>query len=356
MVERFYLQDSGSITVDGTKIEDYDIRSLRRAIGYISQEAVLFNTSIRENMLFAEPDATEDEIIDALKAASAYDFVMRLPDKLDNMVGGGGGQLSGGQKQRIAIARAFLKKPKVLLLDEATSALDKKNERAVQSAIDNYRKARGGITVIAIAHRLSTIRDADKIVVLKDGQLTEMGNHEALMKEHPDGIYAGFVAKQQSAEAQEDDAPKKKKTIVTAKSLKPKPVEVFDDEEEEEEFDPEEKEKLEQCLEKDKVEKEKFKEWEKSLAEGDGCCPGAFTRLMPYQKPICFVYFAIILAIFDGAAPPVFGFVFSKIMSVLTVPLELDEASEDYNLPKVRGDTRILCIATAAVALITFLA
>lgn len=134
-------------------------------------------------------------MIEALKAAKAYDFVMRLPAGLDNMVGGGGGQLSGGQKQRVAIARAFLKKPKVLLLDEATSALDKVNEKAVQEAIDEYRKSRGGITVIAIAHRLSTIRDADKIVVLKDGVLTEMGNHEELIAQYPDGIYSGFVKK-----------------------------------------------------------------------------------------------------------------------------------------------------------------
>jgi ABC-type multidrug transport system fused ATPase/permease subunit len=140
LVERFYAQDSGSVIVDGIPIEDYDIRSLRRAIGYIGQEAVLFNTTVRENMRMSNPDATEPDMIEALKAASAYDFVMRLPDKLDNMVGGGGGQLSGGQKQRIAIARAFLKKPKVLLLDEATSALDKVNEKAVQDAIDKYRK------------------------------------------------------------------------------------------------------------------------------------------------------------------------------------------------------------------------
>jgi ATP-binding cassette, subfamily B (MDR/TAP), member 1 len=201
-MERFYERASGSILLDGTPIEEYDLRSMRRQIGYISQEAVLFNTTIRENLLFSVPDATEGEMIEALKMASAYSFVQALPRGIDTPVGSGGGQLSGGQKQRIAIARAFLKKPKVLLLDEATSALDKVNERAVQGAIDRFRKEQaGGVTIIAIAHRLATIRDADKIVVLKDGRLVEVGNHEQLIAEHPDGVYHGFVKKQESAEA-----------------------------------------------------------------------------------------------------------------------------------------------------------
>lgn len=121
------------------------------------------------------------------------------------MVGSSGGQLSGGQKQRIAIARAFIKKPKILLLDEATSALDKINEKAVQQAIEGYRKLNGNITIIVIAHRLSTIRDADKICVLKDGVLTEMGTHETLLQNYPGGTYAGFVEKQANAEEGEDE-------------------------------------------------------------------------------------------------------------------------------------------------------
>jgi ABC-type transport system involved in cytochrome bd biosynthesis fused ATPase/permease subunit len=134
----------------------------------------------------------------------------------------------------------------VLLLDEATSALDKKNERAVQSAIDNYRKARGGITVIAIAHRLSTIRDADKIVVLSDGVLTEVGNHEELLKQYPAGIYAGFCKKQESAES---EAPERKKTNVVRAATLAKTAVQGELPEEEEEFDPEEKENLQKCLE-----------------------------------------------------------------------------------------------------------
>ena len=124
-----------------------------------------------------------------MKDANAWNFIEDLENGLETNIGGTGGQLSGGQKQRVAIARAFLKKPRILLLDEATSALDKKNELAVQEAIDNYRKSSGNITIVVIAHRLSTIIDADKIVVLKNGELVEMGNHEELLSNYPDGTY-----------------------------------------------------------------------------------------------------------------------------------------------------------------------
>lgn len=150
-------------------------------------------------MKFAKPDASDEEIQEALEAANAWDFIQKIETKLDTIVGGSGGSLSGGQKQRVAIARAFLKKPRILLLDEATSALDKVNEGIVQNAIDNYRK-QNPITIIVIAHRLSTIRDADKIVVLVNGRLTEMGNHEQLIATDPNGTYAEFCQKQASQE------------------------------------------------------------------------------------------------------------------------------------------------------------
>lgn len=165
---------------------------MRQCIGYVSQEPVLFNFTIRENMLFAKPDATDDEIIQALKDANAWDFIQKKMGTkgLDTNVGSAGGQLSGGQKQRIAIARAFLKKPKILLFDEATSALDKVNERKVQEAIDRYRATHGDITIIIIAHRLSTVKDADKIVVLDKGVLSEVGNNNELLENYPNGLYA----------------------------------------------------------------------------------------------------------------------------------------------------------------------
>ena len=193
LIERFYDVAEGEVLVDGHNIKSLNLKSLRQQIGYVGQEPVLFNTTIKENMLMAKPDATDAEIESALRSANAWDFVSKKMDKgtLTN-VGGTSGSLSGGQKQRIAIARAFLKKPKILLLDEATSALDKVNEKAVQEAIDNFRKELGNVTIIVIAHRLSTIQDADKIVVLKMGRLIEQGTHQSIMSTYPEGTYASF--------------------------------------------------------------------------------------------------------------------------------------------------------------------
>lgn len=144
-------------------------------------------------MLYSKPNASDDEIRQALEDANAWSFVSKLPNTIDANVGAGGGKLSGGQKQRVAIARAFLKKPKILLLDEATSALDNKNEKIVQQAIDRYKEKVESLTVIVIAHRLSTIKDADKIVVIKDGVKMEEGNHDYLISNFPDGIYDNLV-------------------------------------------------------------------------------------------------------------------------------------------------------------------
>ena len=159
------------------------MRELRRKIGYVGQEPVLFNSSIKENLLYGNPTATDEQVINALKSANAWNFINEKmgAEGINTNVGNSGGQLSGGQKQRIAIARAFIKVPKILLLDEATSALDKKNEREVQGAIDQIRKDLGSITTIVIAHRLSTIRHADNIIVMQKGKIIEQGNHEKLL-------------------------------------------------------------------------------------------------------------------------------------------------------------------------------
>jgi ABC-type multidrug transport system fused ATPase/permease subunit len=151
----------------------------------VSQEPILFNCSIKENILLGCPEATDQEIIEALKMANAWDFVDKYPQKLETNVGAGGGQLSGGQKQRIALARAIIKKPKILIFDEATSALDKKNEAEVQKAINEMKKKIGDITTITIAHRLSTIKEADRILVLKKGLIVEDGDHDYLLKTYP---------------------------------------------------------------------------------------------------------------------------------------------------------------------------
>jgi subfamily B ATP-binding cassette protein MsbA len=178
LLPRFYDPTQGSIHIDGTDLRQFDVTSLRRSIGVVSQEAFLFNDSIRNNVAYARPDATDDEVIDALKRANAYDFVSALPQQLDTQIGDRGIMLSGGQRQRLSIARALLKNAEILILDEATSALDTVSERLVQEAIDDLSRER---TSIVIAHRLSTIQAADQIAVLDKGRVVEVGTHQELL-------------------------------------------------------------------------------------------------------------------------------------------------------------------------------
>jgi len=180
------------VLIDGKNLKSLQLENYRQKVGYVGQEPILFNTTIRENIKFGNQKATDGEIISALKKARAYDFVSEKKEGLDLQVGTSGGQLSGGQKQRIAIARAFVKNPKILLFDEATSALDKQNEAKVQEAIDGIREELGHVTTIVIAHRLTTIINADKILVMKDGLIIEEGNHHTLLAEYPNGTYAKF--------------------------------------------------------------------------------------------------------------------------------------------------------------------
>ena len=149
------------------------------------------------------PDATDEEIIDALKKTNAWEFISQYPDKIETNVGAGGGQLSGGQKQRVALARVFIKKPKLLIFDEATSALDKVNEAEVQKAIDGMKKELGQVTSIVIAHRLSTIKEADRIIVMKKGSIIEDGNHDSLLQNYPSGVYSKLVNIQNEADNEE---------------------------------------------------------------------------------------------------------------------------------------------------------
>ena len=199
---RFYDPIQGHVLIDGERLDTLKLRAFRKQIGYVSQEPILFNCSIKENILLGCPEATDDEIIEALKMANAWDFVDKYPQKLDTNVGAGGGQLSGGQKQRIALARAIIKKPKILIFDEATSALDKKNEAEVQKAINTMKKNIGDVTTISIAHRLSTIKEADRILVLKKGAIVEDGNHDYLLKTYPNGVYAKLVSQQENLDEQ----------------------------------------------------------------------------------------------------------------------------------------------------------
>ncbi|XP_038611568.1 phosphatidylcholine translocator ABCB4-like isoform X1 [Tachyglossus aculeatus] len=200
LIQRLYDPTVGSISIDGRDIQTLNVRFLREVTGVVSQEPVLFATTIAENIRYGREDVTMDQIIQAVKEANAYDFIMKLPKKFDTLVGDRGAQLSGGQKQRIAIARALVRNPKILLLDEATSALDTESEAAVQAALD---KAREGRTTVVIAHRLSTIRNADVIAGLEDGVIVEQGTHDELMNK--DGVYSKLVAMQASGSQWESE-------------------------------------------------------------------------------------------------------------------------------------------------------
>ncbi|XP_060052276.1 phosphatidylcholine translocator ABCB4 isoform X1 [Erinaceus europaeus] len=193
LMQRLYDPDEGTINIDGLDIRTFNVRYLREIIGVVSQEPVLFSTTIAENIRYGRGNVTMDEIEKAVKEANAYDFIMKLPQKFDTLVGERGAQLSGGQKQRIAIARALIRNPKILLLDEATSALDTESEAEVQAALD---KAREGRTTIVVAHRLSTIRNADVIAGFGDGVIVEQGSHSELMQK--EGIYFKLVNMQTS--------------------------------------------------------------------------------------------------------------------------------------------------------------
>jgi subfamily B ATP-binding cassette protein MsbA len=181
----------GAIKIDGIDVRDYSLKSLRGMIGLVTQNSILFNDTIRNNITVGKPDATDEEIIAALKVANAYEFVMDKPDGLDTNIGDNGGLLSGGQQQRLSIARAVLKNPPIMILDEATSALDTESERLVQQALDNMMQNR---TSIVIAHRLSTIQKADNIVVMQKGRIVEQGTHDELIAHN--GTYHKLVMMQ----------------------------------------------------------------------------------------------------------------------------------------------------------------
>ncbi len=184
---RFYDVTGGRILVDGHDLRDLKTQDLRRAIGLVSQDVFLFHGTVRENIAYGRQDATDAEIVEAAKIAEAHDFIMKLSDGYDTIVGERGQKLSGGQRQRISIARAVLKDPPILILDEATSSVDNETEAAIQRSMERIAVGR---TTIIIAHRLSTVRNADRIYVLEHGELRERGDHDALVNQA--GIYAGL--------------------------------------------------------------------------------------------------------------------------------------------------------------------
>jgi subfamily B ATP-binding cassette protein MsbA len=192
LVARFYDVDKGSITLDGVDIRDITKASLRGLMGLVTQDSILFNDTVRNNILLGREDATQEEIEAAARVANAHEFITQLPNGYETSIGDGGNKLSGGQKQRLSIARAVLKNPPIMILDEATSALDTESERLVQDALEKMMRNR---TSLVIAHRLSTIQKADQIVVMHKGKIVEQGTHEELI-DH-DGTYRKLVRMQQ---------------------------------------------------------------------------------------------------------------------------------------------------------------
>lgn len=195
LVPRFYDPTEGAVLIDGRDIREFTLSSLRRQIGIVSQETVLFDDTVKQNIAYGRLDATDEEIVAAAKAAYAHDFIERLPDGYNTMIGEDGVKLSGGERQRLAIARAILKDPPILILDEATSSLDSESERIVQLALSNLMKNR---TTLVIAHRLSTVQNADRIAVLDRGRLVETGSHEELLRRG--GLYKRLHAMQFQSE------------------------------------------------------------------------------------------------------------------------------------------------------------
>ena len=196
LLARFYDPQSGNISVGGHNLKEFTCDSLLSNISMVFQNVYLFNDTIRANICFGKPDATEAEMIEAAKKARCHDFIMALPNGYDTVVGEGGGMLSGGEKQRVSIARAILKNAPIIILDEATASIDPENEHLIQQAISELTR---GKTIITIAHRLATIQNADQILVVDDGRIAEAGTHEELVKR--EGLYKRFTQIREKAEA-----------------------------------------------------------------------------------------------------------------------------------------------------------
>ncbi|XP_045683945.1 ATP-dependent translocase ABCB1 [Phyllostomus hastatus] len=332
LMQRLYDPTEGEVTIDGQDIRTINVRYLREIIGVVSQEPVLFATTIAENIRYGREDVTMDEIKKAVKEANAYDFIMKLPNKFDTLVGERGAQLSGGQKQRIAIARALVRNPKILLLDEATSALDTESEAVVQAALD---KARRGRTTIVIAHRLSTIRNADVIAGFENGVIVEKGTHEELMKEK--GVYFKLVTMQTKGnEIELENAAGEARNEMDASEVSPKDSGSS---------------LLRQKSTHRSVHATQGQEKKPNEKEGlsENMPSVGFWRVMKLNAPE-WPYFAvgIFCAIINGGLQPAFSVVFSKIVGVFTRDDDPETKRQNSNL------FSLLFLVLGMISFITF--
>ncbi|XP_060717198.1 ATP-binding cassette, sub-family B (MDR/TAP), member 4 [Tachysurus vachellii] len=325
LIQRFYDPQEGAVSIDGHDIRTLNVRCLREMIGVVSQEPVLFATTIAENIRYGRQDVTQEEIEQATREANAYDFIMKLPDKFETLVGDRGTQMSGGQKQRIAIARALVRNPKILLLDEATSALDTESEAIVQAALD---KVRLGRTTIIVAHRLSTIRNADVIAGFQNGEVAEIGTHEELMEKK--GVYHSLVTMQtfkstegteMTTEEEGLDEKSPSATSMTERTLYRQKSKSFSEKDQED-------------THKDSVQEEKVPE------------VSFFKVLRLNKKEWPYIVVGLICAVINGGLQPAFAVIFSKIIAVF--------AEVDENVKRERAN--LFSLLFAVIGVVSFVA
>ncbi|XP_068942330.1 ATP-dependent translocase ABCB1 [Petaurus breviceps papuanus] len=333
LIQRLYDPAEGVVTIDGQDIRTLNVRYLREITGVVSQEPVLFATTIAENIRYGREDVTMEEIEKAIKEANAYDFIMKLPNKLDTLVGERGAQLSGGQKQRIAIARALVRNPKILLLDEATSALDTESEAVVQVALD---KAREGRTTIVIAHRLSTIRNADVIAGFEDGVIVEQGDHNELMKQK--GVYFKLVTMQTGGNHSESEGATDEKADEMG-ALEPA-TQGF-------EFSNLRRRSTRSSIKRPQASEKKVTGEKEKLDEN--VPPVSFFKVLKMNKTE-WPYFLVgtFCAIINGALQPSFSIIFSRIIGVFTEYHDNETRRRDSDL------FSLLFLVLGIVSFITF--
>jgi len=332
LIQRFYDVISGCVRIDGKDVRDINVNWLRTHVGVVSQEPILFATSIAENIRYGRDDVTQAEIEKACKEANCHDFISMLPDGYKTLVGARGAQLSGGQKQRVAIARALVRDPKILLLDEATSALDTESESTVQAALD---KASVGRTTLVIAHRLTTVRNADKICAIQNGVVMEEGNHDELMSK--EGIYYQLVmmqTKQKDENSDSEDDKASPSDEADELELK-RPLSSLKRNESGKQSS---HKKLSRTFSHDSK-KSDGKNEEEEEEDEDQIPEVGMGRILKMNRPEWpYILGGTIAAALNGAVQPAFAIIFSKIIAVFALP-------ED----QIEDEVTIFCLAFVAI-------